>query len=92
MGFMVKVVLVLAIVAGGVWAWYAWKPSGPMQGNTQVQQQSNAAPQNGISVSGSSDAALSADLMTIDSQVQAAQSDSAAADSSFNDKPVQQTE
>ena len=100
MGFIVKLVLVLAVVAGGVWAWMTFHPSASTQ--PPVAQVQNApppapsapprAPSDAVSASGSSDAALQGNLNTLDGQVQSAQTDSASMDSSFNDKPVQQTE
>ena len=99
MGFIVKLVLVLAVVAGGVWAWMTFMPSQPapvaqeaQQETQQPVEQKPQTPADIISASGATDALLQSDLQTFDSQVQGAQDDSAAVDQSFNDKPIQQTE
>jgi len=100
MGFIVKLVLVLAVVAGGVWAWMTFHQSAPAQQPvTQVTEPTTPppttpppAPTDAVSASGSSNADLQSDLNTLDTQVQSAQDDSASVDNSFNDKPVQQTE
>ena len=99
MGFIVKLVLVLAVVAGGVWAWMTFYP---MQAGQPVQQQVTVQPPapppppptaaQTVSASGSSDASLQSDLSTFDAQMKAAQDESASLDSSANDQPVKQTE
>jgi|GEM_PF-1835726 len=100
MGFIVKLVLVLAVVAGGVWAWMTFHPAPAAQPVAQEVQTTPPpappppppGPTDMVSASGSSDADLQGDLGTLDGQVQSAQTDSASVDSSFSDKPVQQTE
>src|SRR5436309_210189 len=98
MGFVVKLVLVLAVVAAGVWGWMTFypKPAQPSQQQVAVQPPAPPptppTPAESISASGSSDAALQGDLNTVDTQVQGAQDANASVDQSFNDKPVSQTE
>jgi peptidoglycan hydrolase CwlO-like protein len=99
MGFVVKLVLILAVVAGGVWAWAVFMPKtapAPVAQQEQVQtppvEQKPQTPADLISASGSSDASLQADLQSLDAQVESAQSESAGVDQSFNDQPVAQSE
>ena len=103
MGFIVKVVLVLAVIAGGIWAYFTFMPkaAAPTE-NAQTQQNQTAQSDTGqpsgqsntggISAGASSDTALQGDLKTFDTQVDGAQSESAGVDQSFNDQTVQQTE
>lgn len=98
MGFVVKLVLVLAVVAGGVWAWMTFhaSPAQPVQQQVVVQPPAPPppppTPTETINASGSSDTALQGDLNVVDSQVQSAQDANASAEQSFTDKPVAQTE
>lgn len=101
MGFLVKVVLALAVVAAGVWGYMTFmmptapapvQETAPVVQEPAPQTQQPTVDDGGISTSGTSDTALDADLQAFDSQVQSAQSASADVDGSFNDQPIQQTE
>jgi hypothetical protein len=99
MGFIVKLILVLAVVAGGVWAWMTFNPlqSAPEQAEVTVAPPpppppAPSTPGDVISASGSTDAALQGDLSTLDAQVDAAQTANSGVEQSFSDQPVKQTE
>ena len=103
MGFVVKLVLALAVVAALVWGYVAFfmKPApAPVQETAQQAQEepvtqtpAPAAPDDGgISASGSTDASLNGDLRALDTQVDSAQRASADADASATDRPIEQTE
>ena len=99
MGFVVKLVLVLAVVAAGVWGYMTFMKPAPQAVETAQQQQpvtetpKAATPDDGgISTRGSTAAALSSDLKTLDAQADSAQSASADMDASATDKPIDQTE
>ena len=98
MGFIVKLVLVLAVAALGVWGWMTFWPAAPAPVQ-EVQETAPApvvqepkTPGDAITASGSSDASLQADLQTLDAEVRSAENESVAVEESFSDKPVQQTE
>ena len=83
-------VAIVAIVAAG--GWYFWKQSQMSVATTPVAQttsETTQKPQN--TASASSDSNLSADLNSIDTQLQAASAESSSA-GSFSDKPVAQTQ
>ena len=101
MGFIVKVVLALAVVAALVWAYMTFMMPAPapvqeiapvVEEQTQPEAQQPSVEDGGISARGSTDADIASDLEAFDSQVQSAQSASADVDGSFNDQPIQQTE
>jgi hypothetical protein len=98
MGFIVKLVLVLAVVGAGVWGWMTLHPSAAQPAQQEVTVQPPAPPPapptaaESVSASGSSDAALQGDLNTFDTQVQSAQDADTNTEASFNDQPVKQTE
>lgn len=98
MGFIVKLILVLAVVAGGVWAWMTFNPMQPAPQQTEVTVQppppppAPSTPADSISASGSTDAALQSDLTTLDAQVDAAQNANSSVEKSFSDEPIKQTE
>jgi hypothetical protein len=100
MGFIVKVFLALAVVAGGAWAYMTFalpKPAPIVEAPVEQPAPEPVKPQlppedGGISTSGSTDEALNADLQILDAQVGAAETASTDAENSLNDKPVAQTE
>jgi hypothetical protein len=97
MGFVVKLVLILAVAVGGVWVWTVFMPKqaqAPVVQQEEVKplEQKPQTPAELISASGSADAALEADLRALDAQLESAQTESAAVEQSFSDKPVEQTE
>ena len=92
MGFIAKLVLGLAIIAALVWAYatFVLSPQAKVAETTQTQ---GASQQSAQTVKpDTSDASLNADLQAFDSQVQCTQKASSDVDTSFNDKPVSQTE
>ena len=93
MGITVKAVLFLAIVFGVSWVYFMIYPhaSSSIVSQPKTDTVSVTKTQNPVRATGSSDASLQADLNSIDSQMHATASQSAAADS-FSDNPVQQTE
>lgn len=89
-------IVIVVLIGGGIYEWQLKSDASASDAQqasrqTVTQQEPNKAP-TGISASGSSDAALNADLNTLNTQVDSAQNDSASVDSSFNDAPVAQTE
>jgi hypothetical protein len=93
------IVVVIVVVFA---AWFLWnlsqgqspapttQPSATQTSSGQVSGTQTAQPV--VAASGASNANLNSDLNTIDSQTNAANSDSASVDQSFNDQPVQQSQ
>ena len=92
----VWIIIILLVILG---VWYFWSAqNSPLPASEQTSGisqttsgESQGSSEQNIS-SGDSNADLTADLNAIDSQTNAANSDSASVDQSFNDQPVQQTE
>lgn len=93
-------VLVIIIVAAGVWYFWSQSQNSTLQTSPASQTlpasstttSQNSIPQNQQLASGDSNADLDADLNTIDSQTSDANTDSASVNQSFNDQPVQQSQ
>ena len=87
--------IVVAVIIVGI-GWYLVSQQGlptPAPATQTAPTSETTAPQGGPSLTqGSSNAELTTDLSTIDSQVSGAQSDSAAVNQGLNDQPVAQTE
>ena len=98
MMFLAKIAVSLAVAGAAVWGFFGWHRESAMKvgtdGSARVEQNTSSSATSGtqVSVKGSSDASLQADLGTIDGQLQAASNDSASVGESMNDKPVTQTE
>lgn len=100
----ISFLIVFIVLVGGAFYWYYSMPNGASSADVNAQpvaqttgdSSAATAPVNtaaaSISASGSSDASFDADLSTVDTQLQSVNTDSAAVDQSFNDKPVAQTE
>lgn len=74
-------VIVVILVAGGLYYWYAVRSvATPMSGNGTEQSDTTALP----SGSDTSDAALTQDMTSINGNIQASNSDSAAVDQGVN--------
>lgn len=95
MGLFPKIVIAIVIVGAGVYAFmhYNSRDTAPLQPVTQVAPVTQApTPQaSSLEVTGSNDAALSADLLSVDAQVSEMDTHSTAA-SNFSDSPIEQTE
>jgi hypothetical protein len=97
MGFIAKLVLMLAVVAGGIWVWMMLAPAmQPAQtANTaETSSEQQADQQNAPADAGagaSTDAALESDLTQLDIQLGAAEDASLSAES-FSDQPIEQSE
>jgi FtsZ-interacting cell division protein ZipA len=95
-GKVIGALAILILIVLGVRA--ARKPAAPAtttQDQTQSQSAtttSSSAPANPVASRDSSDASLTADLSSIDAQLNAFDKSSAQVDQSVNDKPVAQTE
>jgi len=89
---MFLLVVVLAVV--GFIYWYYASPRMMMENPADMQQIATTTEQvsNTPDIGPSTDEGLEADLISIDAQLKAVDTQSASVDESFNDKPVAQTE
>ncbi len=96
-------VVVALLVAGGIWWWSmstanapsspaAYAPSAPPAAMPTQTQGTNTAPAQAptLAATGTSDAALNADLSQIDSQMNGMSGDNASINQGLTDQPVQQ--
>ena len=96
MGLLPKIVIAIIIIAASVYVFmqYSSVRTAPLQPVAQIApatQTPQPTTANGIEVSGSNDAALSADLISVDAQVAELDTQSSTA-TNFNDTPIAQTE
>ena len=83
-------IIVAIAVIGGIW--YFWNQgSTNTSGTSQAASVASTTSQPTLS-SGNSDQNLNSDLAQIDSQMNIANSDSAAVDQGFSDQPIQQAQ
>ena len=96
MTLLIKIAVGLAVIGAAAWGLFSFQAPTQTntQGGTEVQQTKGiqATGSTQVVVGGSTDAALTADLNSIDTQLQAASNESASVDEGLNDTPVAQTE
>ncbi len=94
MGITVKALLALAVVSGIIWTYYILQPHS-IQPQITINQEQHAPQkqnQNSVTTSGSTDSSLQADIVSIDTQMTAAEHQSASTEANYIDNPVQQSE
>lgn len=95
-GKIIVSLIIIGILIFGVWFFTHTKTTyvAPVTTNTVQPVSPQTPPDNtgGIATRDSSDASLDADLSSIDANMSLIDANSAAADKSFNDKPVTQSE
>ena len=91
MSLVAKIVIPVLIIGALVWLYTTKYPSMSQAQQPQQVQQTESEKQ-AAAANSTTDAQLSADLRSVDTDMQAATDASASADQSFSDTPVTQTE